>query len=198
MHVVPESARVASEAARTRTPERRIKNNRHVGAPRCCAASCTMRLQRSARFPAAAARCFSVAAQSPAQWPQLQLGSLLDGPLHVIELVDGHHQGNGSAGSASSSAMRLKRTSPRRPLPPARERRVAATTSASMPAARARRGSCVRPARPPGLRWPRPMLGNPAAACHRSLSVPRAYSVILSQKTNPCPKNTSGSAGSVP
>jgi hypothetical protein len=40
-----------------------------------------------------------------------QFGGLLDGPLHAIELIDGQTSVTGSAGSASSSAIRLKRTS---------------------------------------------------------------------------------------
>jgi hypothetical protein len=57
-----------------------------------------MRRQRSARFPAAWARCFSVLRAITGDCGDAQLGGFFDGPLHAIELVDGHHQSNRQRG----------------------------------------------------------------------------------------------------
>ena len=58
-----------------------------------------MRRQRSARFSAAWARCFSVLrAITGAIGGDTEFGGFFDGPLHAIELVDGHHQSNGQGG----------------------------------------------------------------------------------------------------
>jgi hypothetical protein len=58
-----------------------------------------MRRQRSARFSAAWARCFSVRrAITGAMRGDAKLGRLLNGPLHVIELVDRHDQRQGQRG----------------------------------------------------------------------------------------------------
>jgi hypothetical protein len=58
-----------------------------------------MRRQRSARFSAAWARCFSVRrAMTGRNGGDAELGGFLNRPLHAIELINGQHQSNGQRG----------------------------------------------------------------------------------------------------
>ena len=86
-------ARCASATEGVRNAIRRVKPDREsTGTSErraCCDASCAMRRQRSARFAAAWARCFSVLrAITGRDRGDAELGCFFDGPLHAIELVD--------------------------------------------------------------------------------------------------------------
>ncbi len=116
-----------------------------------------------------------------------QLGGFFDGPLHVIELVDGHDQSDGQRGIGLEFGDQIEADLVAGNRGHLRMKDVAARHHVGFHARlRAQHAGHVF-----GLRAHKrcgglvPMLGNPAAACHGFfLSAPACISVILS-KTQP-------------
>ena len=160
-----------------------------------------MRRQRSTRFVARCADAFRSAARSPARSPPLPIRSPFRSPTPCDRTCRSDITSvTGNAGSASSSATRLKRTSLIFPAPPVRDRghlrmkhsaprhhvsfhaRLRAQYSRQVLRLRAHksRGGFV------------PIFCNPAAARHACIHAPFASHSIVMRK------NTSGDALCVP